>query len=50
LNDKKEMHLKWEFENDQRGVEMIKVTFTQLIKSITWHSKGDYFATMINNL
>lgn len=44
------MHLKWEFENDFRGVEMIRIKFNQLLKSITWHSKGDYFATMINNL
>jgi len=50
LNDKKEQFLKWEFLNDERGVKMIRITFQNIIKSVIWHSKGDYFATMAHNI
>jgi hypothetical protein len=42
--------MKWDFINDTRGVKMIKLTFQNVIKTIVWHSKGDYFATMANNI
>jgi hypothetical protein len=29
---------------------MIKIAFENIIKAIVWHSKGDYFATMANNV
>ena len=29
---------------------MIKITFPHIIKSVVWHSKGDYFATMAHNI
>ncbi len=49
-NEKKEMFLKWEFPTDSRGQEMIKLTFNHIMKTVVWHAKGDYFATMIYNL
>lgn len=49
-NDKKEQFLKWGFTEDYRGAKMIKITFTNVIRSIVWHSKGDYFATMAHNI
>jgi len=33
-----------------RGIKMIKITFEKIIKSVVWHSKGDYFATMAHNI
>jgi len=29
---------------------MIKINFNHIIKSVVWHSKGDYLASMIYNL
>ena len=29
---------------------MIKIEFKHVISKITWHSKGDYFATMAHNI
>ena len=50
-NDQKEKFVKWKFENDGcLGMKMIKMDFNKVISKIVWHSKGDYFATMANNI
>lgn len=50
-SDQKEKYVKWKFENDGCiGSRMIKMDFTKIISRIVWHSKGDYFATMANNI
>ena len=50
-SDQKEKFVKWKFENDGcLGSRMIKMDFGKIISRIVWHSKGDYFATMANNI
>jgi ribosome biogenesis protein ERB1 len=29
---------------------MMKISFQNIIKSVVWHQKGDYFATMAHNI
>jgi acetolactate synthase regulatory subunit len=48
--DKPDNNLKWAFTTDYRGVEMVQMTFTHVIKTVIWHSKGDYLATMAYNI
>ena len=50
LNEKKEMFLKWEYLQDERDVKMLRIKFTHVIKSVKWHSKGDYLASMAYNI
>jgi hypothetical protein len=49
-NEKKEQYCKWSFKEDYRGIQHIKITFNHIIKSVVWHSKGDYFSTMAHNI
>jgi ribosome biogenesis protein ERB1 len=46
---------KWEFtdENDRQHFEhdlRVKLEFEHIIKKVDWHSKGDYFATLADNI
>ena len=50
MNDKKEQFWKWAFQADVYGRKQIKITFQHIIKTVVWHSKGDYFATMAQNV
>jgi ribosome biogenesis protein ERB1 len=50
VNDKKEQFLKWQFKEDSRGMKMIQIKFDKVIRSVVWHSKGDYFSTMAHNI
>ncbi len=50
LNDKKEQFWKWTFSADSYGRKQIKLVFQHIIKTVVWHSKGDYFATMAQNV
>ena len=50
MNEKKEMFLKWEYLQDERDVKMLRIKFTHVIKSVKWHSKGDYLASMAYNI
>jgi len=43
--------VKWIFEDDPcLGNRMIRMDFGKVISKVVWHSKGDYFATMANNI
>ena len=49
-SDVKEKFVKWSFDKDYLGNKMIKLKFNNIISKVVWHSKGDYFATMIHNI
>lgn len=51
-NDQKEKFVQWQFVEDGLlpGTKAIKMKFQYVISKIVWHSKGDYFATMANNI
>lgn len=50
-NDQKEKFVKWQFEDDScLKNRMIVMKFQHCISKLVWHSKGDYFATMANNI
>lgn len=49
-NDNKEKFCKWRFPDDGYGRKMLKIEFGRCISQVVWHAKGDYFATMANNV
>ena len=50
-SDQKEKYVKWRFENDScTKAKMLKMDFGKILSRLVWHSKGDYFATMANNI
>ena len=49
-SDTKEKFVQWTFEDDYLGIKSIKMKFKNIISKMVWHSKGDYFATMMHNI
>ena len=49
-SDKKENLCKWHFPDDGYGRKMLRIEFDRCISRVVWHAKGDYFATMANNV
>ena len=49
--DLKENLAKWQFAKDLKKDEIaVTIEFKHIISRLTWHPKGDYFATMASNL
>jgi hypothetical protein len=47
----KEKFVKWTYEDDScLGKRLVKMDFSRVISKLVWHSKGDYLATMANNI
>lgn len=51
-NELKEKFVSWSFVEDglTPGTKAIKMKFQYVISKLIWHPKGDYFATMANNI
>ena len=52
-SDKKEQFIKWDFAglaNKEKGHKMITLTAKHIISRLTWHAKGDFFASMAHNI
>ena len=49
-NDQKEKYCKWRFDKDSYGKKLLKISFGRCISKVVWHVKGDYFATLANNV
>ena len=49
--DIKEVNVKWTFAKDLRKDQiLITMEFKHIISRLTWHPKGDYFATMAHKI
>ena len=47
----KEKFVAWKFEKDGcLNKSMIRMEFGKIMSKVVWHSKGDYFATLANNV
>lgn len=47
----KENLVKWNFAKDLKNDQIaVTLKFKQIISRLTWHPKGDYFASMAHNL
>jgi ribosome biogenesis protein ERB1 len=48
--DAKDQTVKWTFAKDMKKDEiLVTLTFSKVISRLTWHPKGDYFATLAHN-
>lgn len=49
-SENKEKFVKWSFSDDYMGKKLIIMKFNNIISKVAWHSKGDYFSTMMHNI